>query len=246
MNNHIVVERLVEHFLVCVFALFRGDQHTSVFEPAAEVGGGFIDVCCELLQLGVHVLNRGCEQELVIAVLANLVNHRLFRIPDDLVRCQRADGHGCESIEYLSLPVLVVVKHFRAVQLVSAKSYLFDLLEEVGDFLVVAHELVDDLDSVLVKVVRKLLELHRGRAHADWPQDFSRLNFFDFLLNVEGMADDSDLDLTELLNSARALLDVFRDRKAEPVVVLNTLLHRVLKRCKFTREQVCLNRLQVI
>jgi len=99
---------------------------------------------------------------------------------------------------------------------------------------------------VLVKVVRKLLELHWGRAHADWPQDFRRLNFFDFLLNVEGMADDSDLDLTELLNGARALLDVFRNRKTEPVVVLNALLHRVLKRCKLTREQVCLNRLQVI
>jgi len=131
MDDHVVVVRLMENFLVCIFTLLWGNQHTSVFEPAAKVSGGFIDVCGELLKLGVHVLDCRCEQELVIAVLANLVNHRLLRIPDDLVRCQRTDGHRCEGVEHLSLPVLVVVKHLSTVELVCVKRHLLDLLEKV-------------------------------------------------------------------------------------------------------------------
>ena len=88
---------------------------------------------------------------------------------------------------------------------------------------------------MLVEVVSELLKLHRRCAHTDLPKDLSRLDFFDFLLNVERMADDSNLYLAELLDRARALLDVFRDRKTEPVVVLDTLLHGVLQRHKLAR-----------
>ena len=83
----------MEHFLVSVFTLLRRNQHTGVFIPATEVSRGFKNVTRELLELGVHVLSGWRQQKLVVAVLTNLVDHWFVGIPNDLICCQRSDGH---------------------------------------------------------------------------------------------------------------------------------------------------------
>jgi hypothetical protein len=58
-----------------------------------------------------------------------------------------------------------------------------------------------------------------------------------FLLNVLSMLKDSGFGFSESINGLLALLDKFIDGKREPVVVLGSFVHMLLKSLDFTLHQ---------
>ena len=102
---------------------------------------------------------------------------------------------------------------------------LDSLQVNITNLLVIPDKFCNFLDSVLVKEVREFLKRHRLLLLVKGSNQNRLLNLDNFLLQVLGLGNNTALRLLELVDSFRTLLNVLRDRKTEPVVVLSPFPH---------------------
>jgi len=128
MTAHVLVERVVIGFVSILFTCFYRVNDTEALVPSAEVQRCVQDVVRKFLELSRHFFERWVVLELVANVLALLLDHRIFAVPDDLVGGQCADCHRDQSVEDLALPVLVIGGHGAVALRVGLERRLLDLL----------------------------------------------------------------------------------------------------------------------
>lgn len=176
----------------------------------------------------------------------------LVTVPQSLIGSKGANNHLSDGVEDSSLPVCVVGLHGLALaRLVGIRRVLdralLDTLEVVvTNELVVLHQVGNHGLSVRLEKLGELRDVHRLHSfEIDLLDDLSILDLVHLLIDVFGVGHAVGLRLFEGVDGSLALPNVLVNRQGEPIVVVDTLVHELVKLFDVVAEESSFNRSQV-
>ena len=211
---NIVEECVADSLLAGILIDSFLEDAAEAVPPATESLGRIDDVAGEAVECLAQVMNRRVVVHLRIVEGGFHLNERFTRLLDEgFVSCKGANDHLIDSVEDLTLPIVVVDDHLVVTLSSRLESLLLDRLQVVvTNVVIVLHKGIDFLDTVRVKVLTELGDIHDlGVLEINWTDDAGILNGLHLLLDVGSLLEDAALGVLELFNLLVALFDVLCD-----------------------------------